>query len=644
MHLFRRSVVVSIALLALGACGGGDLVLPNEGQPAQVEGMSGDSQTGTILEPLRDSLVVKVTDRFGNPVPGIEISWTAGDGGEVRPATAVTGVNGLAATQRILGAEPGSYATTAVAAALPEDAVTFTTTAVAAKLTLTTQPPITASSGVLLDPQPVLQLQDPSGTPLAREGVTVSVQIASGPGSLTGTTSQTTDGGGNVAFTDLAIAGAPGARTLIFAASGYASATSTPISIGVGAPSAVAAAAGTGQTAPAGTPVPVRPAVIVRDAGGTPVASVAVTFAVTSGGGSVTAGTASTGTDGIATVGSWTLGSSAGPNTLQATVDAAGVSGNPVTFTATATAGPASADKSSVSAAPGTIAASGGGTTATITIVVRDSRNNPLPGQSVSLAATGAGVTLTQPGATNAAGTTTGTLSATATGPHVVTAVTGGVTLGSATVTVTPGPPSGARTAVTVPNGAVGTPTEISIALQDEFGNALPDAKGQIAVNVSGANSVGSVGVDDVGGGSYRATYTPTKAGIDLVSVTVGGQVVAGSPFTSTVAAGPADANHTTANVPKEVGLFNPNENPVHITVSTADALGNPVGHGGSQVTITVLRDNEVVVMPAVTDVGDGTYTATWTVQSTSNNYRVSITLNGTEIKDSPFRVKVTLF
>lgn len=644
MHLLRRWVVVSVVLLALGACGGGDLVLPNEGQPAQVEGKSGDSQTGTILEPLADSLVVKVTDRFGNPVPGIEISWSAGDGGEVRPATAVTGLDGLAATQRILGAEPGSYATTAVAPVLPEDAVTFTTTAVAAKLTLTTQPPSTASSGVLLDPQPVLQLQDPSGTPLAREGVTVSVQIASGPGSLTGTTSRTTDAGGNVAFTDLVIAGAPGARTLIFAASGYAPATSTPISIGVGAPSSVAAAAGTGQTVPAGTAVPVRPAVIVRDAGGTPVASAAVTFAVTSGGGSVTAGTATTGTDGIATVGSWTLGSSAGPNSLQATVDAAGVSGNPVTFSATATAGPASADKSSVSAAPGTIAASGGSTTATITIVVRDGSNNPLAGQSVSLTATGAGVTLTQPAPTNAAGTTTGTLSATATGPHEITAVTGGVTLGTATVTVTAGPPSGARTSVAVPNGAVGTPTEILIALQDEFGNALPDAKGQIAVNVSGANSVGSVGVDDVGGGNYRAVYTPTAAGNDLVSVTVGGQVVVGSPFTSTVAAGPADANHTTANVPKEVGLFNPNENPVHITVSTADALGNPVGHGGSQVTITVRRDNDVVAVPAVTDVGDGTYTATWTAQSAANNYRVSITLNGTEIKDSPFQVKVTLF
>jgi len=643
MHLSRR-LVASALSLALGACGGGDLTLTNEGQPTQVEGISGDFQTGTILEPLADSLVVKVTDRFGNPVPGIEISWSAEGGGEVQPATVATGVNGMAATQRVLGFQPGSYGTTAVASALPEDAVRFTTTAVAAKLALTTEPPSTASSGVLLDPQPVLQLQDPSGTPLAREGVTVSVQIASGPGSLTGTTSRTTDAGGSVAFTDLVIAGAPGARTLIFAALGYAPATSTPISIGVGAPSVVAAAAGTGQTAPAGTAVPVRPAVIVRDAGGTPVASVAVTFAVTSGGGSVTGGAATTGTDGIATVGSWTLGSSAGPNSLQATVDADGVSGNPVTFNATAAAGPASADKSSVSAAPGTIAASQGSTTATITVVVRDSRNNPLAGQSVSLAATGAGVTLTQPGPTNAAGTTTGTLSATVTGPHVITAVTGGVTLGSATVTVTPGAPSAARTSVTVPNGTVEIPTEVLIALQDEFGNALPDSKGQIVVSVSGANTVGSVGIDDLGGGSYRADYTPNAAGIDQVSVTVAGLAVVGSPFTSTVAAGAADPGHTTADVPKEVALVNPTENPVHITVRTADKHGNPVGHGGSQVTITVQRDNNVVVVPPVTDVGDGTYTASWTFPSAANNYRVHITLNGTEIKDSPFSVKVTLF
>ena len=61
---------------------------------------------------------------------------------------------------------------------------------------------------------------------------------------------------------------------------------------------------------------------------------VAVTFAVTTGGGSVTGGSATTGSDGIATVGSWTLGAAPEGNTLTATT--AGLPA--VTFTACGTA------------------------------------------------------------------------------------------------------------------------------------------------------------------------------------------------------------------------------------------------------------------------------------------------------------------
>ena len=67
-----------------------------------------------------------------------------------------------------------------------------------------------------------------------------------------------------------------------------------------------------------------------------------MTFSVWSGGGSVTGAAAVTGDDGIATVGSWTLGSAAGANSLRATC--AGVSGSPVTFTATGVFGPPTDD------------------------------------------------------------------------------------------------------------------------------------------------------------------------------------------------------------------------------------------------------------------------------------------------------------
>jgi len=92
--------------------------------------------------------------------------------------------------------------------------------------------------------------------------------------------------------------------------------------------------AGDGQDAIAGAAVAIAPSVSVTDAGANPVAGVAVTFQVTSGGGSVSPATQiNTDQQGTATVMSWTLGTTPGPNTLSAS--AAGVTGSPVVFTAT---------------------------------------------------------------------------------------------------------------------------------------------------------------------------------------------------------------------------------------------------------------------------------------------------------------------
>jgi adhesin/invasin len=86
-----------------------------------------------------------------------------------------------------------------------------------------------------------------------------------------------------------------------------------------------------------GTGVSPVPGVVLKDFKGNPVAGVPVTFAVTAGGGTVTGGAAVTNAAGVAIVGSWTLGTKAGSNSLTAT--APGVS--PVTFTATGNPGPA---------------------------------------------------------------------------------------------------------------------------------------------------------------------------------------------------------------------------------------------------------------------------------------------------------------
>ena len=104
-----------------------------------------------------------------------------------------------------------------------------------------------------------------------------------------------------------------------------------------GPPTQIAINAGDSQSAPIGTPVSIAPSVIVKDASDIPVSGVSVTFAVATGGGSGTGLSATTNGSGIATVGSWTLGTTAGSNTLTATTGSL----TPVTFNATGTAGTA---------------------------------------------------------------------------------------------------------------------------------------------------------------------------------------------------------------------------------------------------------------------------------------------------------------
>ncbi len=619
--------LASLAAVVLAGCGGDGLTLPDEGEPANLKMVRGDLQNGAVGEAAGDSLVVEVTDRFGTPIGNLEVSWVAEGGGSVDPLHSITSANGRAGTTRILGTTPGTYTTVATVAGLPDEPVVFRTTAVAARLVLTTQPSFVASDGVPFERQPVLQLQNTQGEPLARPNVAVTVQIASGGGTLSGVTTVVSNADGVVAFADLAIRGSPGARTLIFAADGFASATSAPVGVDVGGPATIGIAAGNEQTVAAGTVVPIAPAVIVRDGDGTPVPGVPIQFTVTSGGGSVTGAAQFTGDDGIARVGGWTLGSAVGENTLEAGVPGADLGGGPIIFTADGVAGPVSADQTTVTASPATIPVVTG--SSTITVTARDGFGNPVSGATVVLAATGSGNNLVQPGGpTDDSGVATGQLSATELGAHVVSATVNGVPIvQTATVTVGPGEPSAGTSSATVPNGTAGAGTAIQIQLKDEQENPVPGAADAISVEVSGANSVTSVPVTDNGGGGYTATYTPSAAGSDQVEIRVNGTPIAGGPFTSVVSPGPVNPPTSTAEVTRSGGIFAT----IHALVTARDAFGNPVGHGGDQVVVQVNGNTAV----QATDLGNGTYEAS--VFAVGLSFTVTITLNGVEIQGSPF-------
>jgi hypothetical protein len=387
---------------------------------------SRDPQVAQVSTVLPESVAVKAIDRFGNGVPGVEVTWEASGGGSVSPSSVVTGSDGRAATQRTLGDRPGPHETRARAGGLEGSPISFTAIAVAAprpELVLVIQPPSTAAAGVPLDPQPELQLQDAVGAPLARAEVAVTVQIESGEGSLGGRTTVRSDANGRVRFTDLEIRGEPGVRTLIFAADGFTTVTS------------------------------------VR-------------------------------------------------------------------------------------------------------------------------------------------------------------------------VAVSPGPPAAERSSASVSEGRAGEATSITIRLRDEFDTDVEGAAEQIAVSVDGANPLSGLEVSDEGGGSYSASYVPTRTGSDVIDVRVAGASLPGSPYTSVVSPGPADPSTTTAVVTRAGVFFSL----VTVEVTTRDAHGNLLGRGGDLVQIQVNGGPPRNAQ----DRGDGTYYDEFVTVALT--IEIAITLNGVPLAGSPYR------
>lgn len=145
------------------------------------------------------------------------------------------------------------------------------------------------------------------------------------------------------------------------------------------------------QSAVVGTAVATPPSVKVLDTNGNPVSGRTITFAIASGGGSLTGSSATTGSDGVATLGSWTLGTTAGANTVTASGD--NLIGSPITFSATGTAG-AAVSLTKVSTDPQTTTINTA-VSSPPSVKVVDQYGNGVPGQTVTFAVTSGGGAVT---------------------------------------------------------------------------------------------------------------------------------------------------------------------------------------------------------------------------------------------------------
>jgi len=151
--------------------------------------------------------------------------------------------------------------------------------------------------GLQVSPSPSVIVRDGSGDPL--RGVPVTFTVTSGGGTIVGEAAET-DTSGVATVISWRLGRTTGLNTLTATVGGLAPVVFTARAI-AGWPVSMSRIAGDGQTVIAGTPVPVRPAVLLRDVDGNRVSGATVTFE----GAGVMGATQITGEDGIATVDGW---------------------------------------------------------------------------------------------------------------------------------------------------------------------------------------------------------------------------------------------------------------------------------------------------------------------------------------------------
>jgi plastocyanin len=339
----RLAVLALAFTLAVTACGGDGSSLDTAAVPTQL-GFTVQPSSATAGQPITPPIQVAIEDASGNLVNTgtnpITLSLPIHpNGGTLGGTTTVNAQGGVATFSNITVSKPGTgfvlSASVSGPGLIPAISDAFDMSPVpglAVAIAAITGDQQTGTVGAPLPINPSVKVTDGFGNPVANAGVTFSV--ASGEGSAIGT-DQVTDAAGVATVGEWTLGTRPMANTLVATLAGidHTSVTFTA-SATTGPAAQLTKAGGDEQVTRVGTSVGQPPAVRVTDAYGNPVAAAPVTFTVASGGGSLSEPAQTTGTDGEATVGSWTLGKRAGRNTLRAA--SAGLDGSPAIFTATA--------------------------------------------------------------------------------------------------------------------------------------------------------------------------------------------------------------------------------------------------------------------------------------------------------------------
>jgi adhesin/invasin len=598
---------------------------------------------------LPDSIEVLVTDDDHRPVPDVLVTFGVGQGGGSLAETEIrSDVQGRAWTHWTLGTEPGAQSAQAAASTtsgspLTGSPLTFSAQAFRpppARIVLRQAPSVAARNGIPLDQQPIVEVLDPDDQPVPQ--VQVTAAIASGGGTLSGGAALVTDAAGRAAYSDLALVGPSGARTLRFTVAEPAlEVVSGAIIVGAGGPTKLTGVAPLTYQGTVGSPVDPAPSVVVKDAAGNPVPGISVSFTADRDA-SVSPGTANTDDKGVARVTSWTLGTAAnGQYTLTARVEGSALP--PVRFTATGRAGAAGGLR--IVAQPSSPTQNGVPFTQQPVIQIVDRDGNPTPQSGVritaSIAAGPNGEVRNAQATTDAAGRATFnglalvgtvgnyTLSFSAPSLAGVNSIAVSLTVGAPVqLALVTAPPANAHSRDLL--GAV-------IQVQDVSGNPVPQPDILVVASLQGGGTLS---------GETAATDATGKAGFTALAIT-------GPPGTRTITFGSASAAQT---VSTQVTL----PEVAKIVVNPSTPASGTVGTTLTAVPIAILKDvadqpvpdapftltagagtGPVAPANGTSGVGGSVTADSWTLGNVAGDQGVEVGVTGTTAPVTPLVVQI---
>ncbi|MGD8727213.1 MAG: hypothetical protein PVH40_06185, partial [Gemmatimonadales bacterium] len=562
-------------------------------QPTDLVAVSGSGQTAGVGAALAAPLVARVLATDGLGVPGVPIVFrVASGGGSLSTDTVITDDDGQSAVTWTLGPVVGEQAVEATTPVVPGDTANFLAIATGGGgdtrvVTVVAGDGQAGLAGTTLPIAPRIKVEDGQGVAVA--GAPVSWSVVRGGGDIVTTAaSSPTDTAGVAELGSWTLGAVRDTNLVTATVDTFPPATFTAVGTGANGAWELVKVQGDGQSAAASTPVDTVPTVEVRDTAGTAVPGVPVVFAVTGGEGTVGADTVVTDSVGQADPGSWTLGPTAGSNTL--TVSSVGLI--PVTFTATGTVG-----------APDTVViVSGNEQTADadstlsqpLVVEVRDAGGNPVPGVAVDWTAL--------QGTLQFATTTTGangqTQNSWTLGNNAIdqtaTAAVSGLTPAVFSATAVFQNPSILLALVGTTRIPVGDSAQLDVTL------SAPAPAGGVTVTVTSDNPSRITVQDD---GIVFIDSAGTSGSVSLVGLTGGTDTVRAAATGYADAALPVEVSVQVLSLPATLNV------PFGGTASLPVQISSPAPAGG--VVVTLVSDNPSAVgvqTPTVT-IAEGSQT-----------------------------------